>query len=165
MSFKQSKSPEQSGDIQKLLVASEGRRFTNEVIQRAADLLRADRGEARILTVARLWGTSFGLPNPGLRPSKSEMAEQQSIVEDAIRQFERLGIKASGHIVTTRQPKKSILKEAQRQKCDAIIMGADRKKPWYLRNFMWSQEPFRVRSRAPLPVYLVEAKEKAVGLR
>lgn len=34
-------------------------------------------------------------------------------------------------------------------------MAADKKKPWVLADLMWSQEPYRVRRRANVPVYLV----------
>ena len=141
--------------VQRVLIASEGRRFSNDVIDLAVQMLRVQGGHARVLTVARLWGTGFGLPNPGLRPSKREMAEQEENVTWAISQLEEAGVSADGHIVTTRNPRKSILNEAKRQKCDAIIMGADPRRPWIVRGLMWSQEPYRVHSRTPIPVHLV----------
>ena len=86
-----------------MLLASEGRRFTPEAIKFAARLARreggGDGGHVRVLTVARLWGTGLGLPNPGLRPSKAELAEQEENVSLAIRQLEKMGIKADGNIV------------------------------------------------------------------
>lgn len=139
----------------RVLVASEGRRFTAEVIDLAVRLARASGGDVRVLTVARLWGTSFGLPNPGLRPSRREMAEQEDNVSWAIDQFEKAGVSADGHIVTTRHPCKSIVNEARRQNCDAIVMGADPRRNWFVRSLMWSQEPYRVRGRTPVPVHLV----------
>jgi nucleotide-binding universal stress UspA family protein len=147
-----------AGDPQaakRVLIASEGRRFTTEVIDLAVRMVRAEGGHVRVLTVARLWGTSFGLPNPGLRPSRREMAEQEDNVSWAIGQLEDAGISADGHIVTTRHPSKSILNEAKRQKCDAIIMGADPRRHWVVRSMMWSQEPYRVSGRTPIPVHLV----------
>jgi hypothetical protein len=102
---------------QRVLIASEGRRFSADVIETAVRMLRDGGGQARVLTIARLWGTSFGLPNPGLRPSKSEMAEQQDNVQWAIGELEKAGVDADGHIVTTRNPGKSILNEARRQNC------------------------------------------------
>lgn len=147
-----------AGDPQgahRVLIASEGRRFSKDVIDLAVRMVRAQGGHARVLTVARLWGTGFGLPNPGLRPSKREMAEQQENVSWAIEQLENAGVSADGHIVTTRNPRKSIMNEAKRQKCDAIIMGADPRRPWLIRSMMWSQEPYRVLARTRIPVHLV----------
>lgn len=139
----------------RVLIASEGRRFTAEVIDQAVRLARAGSGHVRVLTVARLWGTSFGLPNPGLRPSRREMAVQEDNVSWAIDQLEKAGVSADGHIVTTRHPSKSILNEARRQNCSAIVMGADPRRNWFVRSMMWSQEPYRVRGRTPIPVHLV----------
>lgn len=147
-----------AGDLRvarRVLVASEGRRFTAEVIDLAARLAQAGGGQVRVLTIARLWGTSFGLPNPGLRPSRREMAEQEDNVSWAISQLESAGVSADGHIVTTRNPGKSILNEANRQDCDAIIMGADPRRSWFVGTLMWSQEPYRVRRSTQIPVHLV----------
>lgn len=138
-----------------VLIASEGRRFTAEAIDLAVQMARAGNGHVRVMTVARLWGTSFGLPNPGLRPSRREMAEQEENVSWAISRIEDAGLSADGHIVTTRHPSKSILNEAKRQNCDAIVMGADRRRNWFIGSMMWSQEPYRVRGRTTIPVHLV----------
>lgn len=150
--------PRQSGAsraVKHVLIASEGRRFNQDVIDQAVRLLAAEDGHVTVLSVARLWGTSFGLPNPGLRPSKREMAEQQENVFWALDALEEAGAEADGHIVTTRNPRKSILKYAKRHGCDAIVMGADPRRPWFIRNFMWSQEPYRVHAGTSIPVHLV----------
>ncbi|KQZ96093.1 hypothetical protein ASD64_18240 [Mesorhizobium sp. Root157] len=153
--FRQSRPAGDQRAVQSVLIASEGRRFSQDVIDLAVRMLRPHNGHATVLTVARLWGTGFGLPNPGLRPSKREMDEQQENVFWALSQLEDAGVTANGHIVTTRNPSKSILNEAKRRTCDAIIMGADPRRPWFVRNLMWSQEPYRVHARTPIPVHLV----------
>lgn len=143
--------------VRHVLIASEGRRVSDEVIARAAGLLAAEGGRVTVLTVARLWGTSFGLPNPGLRPSKREMDEQKEIMISALDRLDAMGIEADGHIVTTRHPSKSIRKAIRRGGIDAVVMGADPRRPWFLRALMWSQEPHRVAGSMPVPVHLVEA--------
>ncbi len=42
--------------------------------------------------------------------------------------------------------------EAERLDCAAIVMGADRPRNRFVADFMWSQEPYRVRRRAGRPV-------------
>jgi nucleotide-binding universal stress UspA family protein len=140
-----------------VLVASEGRRISEDVIQLAARIARGHDGRVRVLSVARLWGTSFGLPNPGLKPSRREMAEQEDNVAQAIERLEALDVIADGHIVVTRHPAKSILREAGRLNCPAIVMGADPRRNPVVGSMMWSQEPHRVRRSAPIPVHLVGA--------
>lgn len=142
-------------DVSRILIASEGRGFSDEVIECAALMLRANAAEATVLSVARLWGTVFGLPNPGLRPSRRELEEQRENVFSAIDRLNAAGIKADGHIVITRNPCKCILNAVKSKGIGAIVMGADRRRPWFMRNFMWSQEPYRVEKRMRIPVYLV----------
>jgi nucleotide-binding universal stress UspA family protein len=76
-------------------------------------------------------------------------------VEKAIGRLERKGVEADGRVIGTRAGAKRIVKEAERLGCDAIVMGADPKANAFVRNFMWSQEPYRVRFRASMPVFLV----------
>jgi nucleotide-binding universal stress UspA family protein len=153
--FKRSRPAAGSSTAQRVLLASEGRRFSDEVIDFAADLARARDGRVRVLTIARLWGTGLGLPHPGLRPNKREMAEHEANIERALQRLKNAGIEADGHIITTRHPCKSILGEARRQACGVIVMGADQPRNWLIRDFMWSQEPYRVRRRASIPIHLI----------
>lgn len=165
--FRRARQTGDAGPVRHVLIASEGRHFSDEVIARAVDMLHVHGGHATVLTVARLWGTSFGLPNPGLRPSKREMDEQKEIMFSALDRLKDAGIEADGHIVTTRHPLKSIRKQALANNCEAIVMGADPRRPWFLRNLMWSQEPYRVKARMPVPVHLVcpDASEGTPGRR
>lgn len=145
--------------VRSVLLASEGRLFTDEVIDYTASLAGAEGASVRVLTVARLWGTGLGLPHPGLRPNKAEMAIHEDNVATAIERLKAAGIEAEGHIVTTRKAGRSILRQASGRKCDAIVMAADTRRSRVVGNFMWSQEPYRVHRRAPMPVHLVESAD------
>lgn len=149
-----------TGPVRNILIASEGRPISDEVIDLAAAMHDGDGGQVTVLTVARLWGTSFGLPNPGLRPSKAEMQVQKDNMLSALDRLEAAGIEADGHIVTTRHPSKSIRKQVAQRNCDAVIMGADIRRPWFLRSTMWSQEPYRVLAHLQVPVHLVRSGDR-----
>src|SRR5690349_10157695 len=113
-----------------------------------------------VFTIARVWGTTFGFPNPGLLPSKQEWDKQRESVRKAVARLRRRGVEADGRVIGTRAAAKRIVQEAQRLGCDAIVMGADPPRKAFVRDFSWSQEPYRVRSRAgELPVYLVVGGE------
>jgi nucleotide-binding universal stress UspA family protein len=149
--------PDPSGvEIRKLLLASEGRRIPDRAVAFAADLAKPSGAPIFVFSVARVWGTSLGLPMPGLLPSKREWDEQRELVERAVKELRRRGIEARGHVVGTRKATKRIVREAERLGCDAIVMAADPPRSWIVADFMWSQEPYRVRRRARIPVYLVE---------
>jgi hypothetical protein len=108
-----------------------------------------------VFSVARVWGTGLGLPMPGLLPSKSEWDAQRTVVRDAVRALRARGVAAEGHVVGTRKAAKQITRAATSLDCSAVVMGADPPRNRFVADFMWSQEPYRVRRRARVPVYLV----------
>jgi nucleotide-binding universal stress UspA family protein len=129
-------------------------------VDEAARLAKEGNASVRVFSVARIWGTSLGLPMPGLLPSKREWDEQRNVVTDAVEALERKGIEAQGRVVSSRKGNKRIVAEAERLGCEAIVMTADADRHWLLGDFMWSQEPQRVRRRAKVPVHLVEEPDR-----
>lgn len=141
--------------VERLLLASEGRAIPPAAIEFAVRLAQRGGGQVHVFCVVRVWGTGFGLPNPGLMPSKREWDDQRAVVGDAVEALERQGVKAKGHVLATRKATKRILDETDRLGCGAIVMAADAPRNRFLADLMWSQEPYRVRRRAKVPVYLV----------
>jgi nucleotide-binding universal stress UspA family protein len=141
--------------VRAVLLASENREIPTSAIDLAARIAKRSGAPVHVFTIARIWGTSYGFPNPGLQPTKREWDQQRHNVEKAIGRLERKGVEARGRVIGTRAGAKRIVKEAQRLDCDAIVMGADPPRHPLLRNFMWSQEPHRVKRRARVPVFLV----------
>jgi nucleotide-binding universal stress UspA family protein len=138
-----------------VLLASEDRPFSPAAVELATRLARGSGGPVHVFSIARVWGTSLGLPNPGLLPTKREWEEQRTSVDHVVRRLRRRGVEASGQVTGTRSGAKRIVEEAARLDCEAIVMGADEPRNRVLANFMWSQEPYRVRRRARMPVHLV----------
>jgi len=141
--------------VESLLLASEGRAIAPAAVDFAAQLAKRGSAAVHVLSIARVWGTSFGLPNPGLLPTKREWEEQRGLVADAVTALRKRGIDATGQVLGTRAAAKRIVTEAERRRCGAIVMSADPPKPWLIANLLWSQEPYRVRRRSSVPVYLV----------
>ena len=141
--------------VRAVLLASENREIPTSAIDLAARIAKRSGAPVHVFALARIWGTSFGFPNPGLFPSKREWDEQRHNVEKAVGRLERKGVEADGRVIGTRAGAKRIVREAQRLRCDAIVMGADPRASAVVRNFMWSQEPYRVRRRSHVPVFLV----------
>jgi nucleotide-binding universal stress UspA family protein len=144
--------------VDRLVVASEGREIAWTVLQQAFELARPAGASVRVVLIARVWGTSLGFPNPGLNPSKEEWDERRLIARRAVEALEKAGFEASAQIVGTRRAAKRILSEAHKFGASAIVMGCDRDRG-LLGDFMWSHEPYRVRRRAKVPVYLVRVDE------
>jgi nucleotide-binding universal stress UspA family protein len=144
---------DQDRRYQRILLASEGRAFSDEAIAQAV-AIAAPGAHVRVFTVARIHGVAFGMPNPGLLPTKREWAEQRDAVASAIKRLKRRRLTADGHVVGTRNATKMIIKEATAHGCEAIVMGADPTRNRVIANAMWDQEPQRVRRRSKLAVYL-----------
>jgi nucleotide-binding universal stress UspA family protein len=145
--------------VDRLLLASEGRPIPPAAIDFAARIARQGGGQVHVFAVTRVWGTGLGLPNPGLMPTKHEWDAQRAVVSDAVEALEKRGVKAGGHVLATRKATKRILGEAERLGCGAIVMAADPPRGRFLADLMWSQEPYRVRKRSQIPVYLVTPAE------
>jgi nucleotide-binding universal stress UspA family protein len=146
--------PDPAG-IHRIMVASEGRKIDHRVRVRAMELARPNNASIFVMSIARVWGTGLGFPNPGLLPSKREWDEQRLLVRDAVATFEKAGFEANGLVLATRRARKRILAEARARKMDVIVMGADPHRR-VIGDFMWSQEAHRVARRSKrIPVVLV----------
>lgn len=137
-----------------ILLASEGRPFTPPALDLAAALAKQSGASVHILSLARVWGTAFGMPHPGLMPNKRELQVQHDQVAAAVAALRKQGIAATGQVLGTRVAAKRIVIEAKRRGSDAIVMAAPPPRHWLIADFIWAQEPYRVRRLAKLPVYL-----------
>jgi len=140
----------------RILLASEGRAITDAAIARVLELLYESDRSVRVLSIARVHGVAFGLPNPGLLPTKREWDEQREMVRKVVKRLRRKGIDADGHVLGTRNATKRICQEAVLQECGAIVMAADADRPRLVGDMLWTQEPQRVRRKSSVPVYLVK---------
>ena len=141
--------------LEGVLLASEDRDISPEAIALAGKIAERSKAPVHVLVIARIWGTSFGFPNPGLMPNKREWDEQRKKAELAVRTLTDWGLEAHGHVLGTRNAAKKIVEMARVQGCGAIVMTADEPRGRLVGNMIWSQEPYRVRRRADIPVYLV----------
>jgi nucleotide-binding universal stress UspA family protein len=145
----------QEGGFERILLASEGREIPDAAVDRVVTLAKRSGASVRVFSIARVHGVSFGFPNPGLLPTKTEWREQREIVAKAVKRLQRKGIEADGHVVGTRKSTKRICEEAKTAGCDAIVMAADPDRNRLVGDMIWSQEPQRVRRKARVPVFLV----------
>ncbi|MGI8573660.1 MAG: universal stress protein [Solirubrobacteraceae bacterium] len=139
----------------RILLASEGRPIPDSAIARVVELAQPEGASVRVLSIARVHGVAFGLPNPGLLPTKREWDEQRELVAKSVKRLKRQGLNTAGHVLGTRKATKAICAEAARYKCEAIVMAADPDRNRFTGDMLWTQEPQRVRRRANVPVFFV----------
>lgn len=138
-----------------IMLASEGRQIPTTAIEFAARLAGKADAPVHVLIIARIWGSAFGVPHPGLMPTKREWQLQREFVAEAVDRLRRRGVEATGQVVSARNAGKRILAEATRRQPGAIVMAAPPPRHWFVADFIWEQEPYRVRRLAELPVYLI----------
>jgi nucleotide-binding universal stress UspA family protein len=139
----------------RILLATEGRAIPDAAIARVAELADPSGARVFVLSIARVHGVAFGLPNPGLMPTRRELDEQRELVASAIKRLKRQGLPAAGHVIGTRKATARICEEAVKHECQAIVMAADPDRNRFTGDMLWTQEPQRVRRRAKVPVFLV----------
>lgn len=105
-----------------VLLASPGAPFSRAAMRRARELAGAE--PVAVLSILKVYGSSFGLPNPGLMPTRKERDEQLAIVRRAITELERRGCTADGQIATTRSAGRTIAKVARARQVRYVVMDS-----------------------------------------
>ncbi len=119
------KQPTQSAAV---LIASNGEKIPGAAIRQA---LRVSAGEpVAVVTIARIYGSSLGLPNPGLMPTRKEMDEQKEIVQRAVSSLEKGGSEAWGQIAASRRPTKTIARAAAARGVRHVLVIRPEKVGW-----------------------------------
>jgi hypothetical protein len=104
-----------------VLLATDGREpLSSGAVERAA-ALAAPRGVA-VLAIAKIYGTQFGLPHPGLMPTKTEVDLRRGWIAEAIKALERMGVDADGQLAATRKPIKLIAKIAVARGVEHVVV-------------------------------------------
>jgi alkylated DNA nucleotide flippase Atl1 len=103
-----------------VLIASNGVPIPGAAIRSALRMARG--GSVAVVTIARLYGSGLGLQNPGLMPSRREMAAQHDIVEQAVALLEKGGVEAWGQIAVSRKPAKTIAAAAEARSVEHVIV-------------------------------------------
>jgi nucleotide-binding universal stress UspA family protein len=103
-----------------VLLASSGSQFSRAAMRRAREL--ADGQPVAVLAILKIYGSSFGLPNPGLMPTRRERDEQLKNVKLAINELERGGCTVDGQIAATRSAGRTIAKVARTRKVSYVVM-------------------------------------------
>ena len=141
--------------IERILLASEGRAIPAAAIEFVARLARPRKASVSVFSIARIHGSAYGFPSPGLLPNKREWQEQRDLVASAVKTLRKRGFEADGAVVGTRKAAARICAQASALGADVIVMAAEPPRNRVAADFMWTQEPYRVRRKARVPVYLI----------
>lgn len=143
-----------------VLLGSVDASFADDAVRRAVELA-GPQGRVYVVSTARVYGTSFGLPHPGLYPSKSEREQHRRAVADTVRAIERAGRQAEGEVLATRHAARMLGRRARQRDCSHIVVSAG--PPPRMTLFSWAGEPYRLARRARVPVEVVTGESCGRG--
>ena len=103
-----------------VLLATTGEPFSKAAIRRAHELAAGET--VAVLTILKVYGSQFGLPNPGLLPTRREREDQFALMQRTIAALERRGDTADGQIATTRSAGRTIAKVARARGVRYVVM-------------------------------------------
>jgi nucleotide-binding universal stress UspA family protein len=118
--FKRAKWDKQPAQSSAVLIATVGIPIPKAVIRRAVQM--SGGRPVAVVSIARIYGSSLGLPTPGLLPTRKEMEEQRALVADAIARLERAGVEAWGQVASTRRYAKTIAQAARARGVDDVLV-------------------------------------------
>jgi hypothetical protein len=123
--------PQQAAPV---LVATTGGQIPEAALRRAVSLSRPDSlsgGSAvAVLSLARIHGYAFGLPNPGLLPTRREILEHTERVTRAVTIIERAGLTGWGQVAATRNQARTIARTAQARGARHVLLVAPAQPRW-----------------------------------
>jgi len=104
-----------------VLLASDGREdFTERAVAQAAAL--SGSRPVAVVTLAKIYGTRFGIPHPGLLPTKQELSDRQRWVAGAITALRKQGIEADGQVAATRKPSRKLADIAHARGAKVVVI-------------------------------------------
>ncbi|MDA8318719.1 MAG: universal stress protein [Actinomycetota bacterium] len=104
-----------------VLLASDGTAFSKDSIRRAYELAAGQ--PIAVLSILKIYGSAFGLPNPGLLPTRRERDEQLAHVRRAIGELERRGCSVDGQVAATRSSGRAIARVARARGVSHVVMN------------------------------------------
>src|SRR5499427_1254737 len=105
-----------------VLLASPGSPLSRAAVRRARELAGGE--PVAVLSILKVYGSQFGLPNPGLLPTRREREEQLTVVRRAIDALEHRGCTVDGQVAATRSAGRMIAKVARARKVRYVVMDS-----------------------------------------
>jgi K+-sensing histidine kinase KdpD len=137
----------------RILLASPGTPFSEEVLERTIELATPEHAKITVLSIAKVFGTSLGIPHPGLRPTPGEWEEQRRIVNRAAKVLKRRGFEVRVQVTRTRNPSKMISRWAEHLHMHAVVIADPGLPKW--RRFIEGDLGHDIERRCHIRVHVV----------
>ena len=134
----------QPTDPAHVLLATTIQTFPSRAHEMARSLADGQPGGVAVLSIARIHGSSYGFPNPGLMPTRKEIQTCRDAIAEALEALHRDHLPARGQIAITRHELKQIASAARAHDVAHIVLVAPAKPQW--RRFV-EGDPLRALNR------------------
>ena len=101
-----------------------------ELVQRTLELAGPEHAKITVLGVAKIYGTSLGLPHPGLQPNRIEWQIVRDGVEEAADELRAHGFEVRVGLTRARNIPKMVAKWVQARNFHAVVVSAPDKPRW-----------------------------------
>ncbi len=137
----------------RVLLATAAVPISDAVLKRTIRLASPQHARITVVSVARVYGTSLGFPNPGLQPNRLEIEENKRIVEEAGEALRREGFDVRVAISKSRNAPKMIARWARAKNFHAIVVPDPERPRW--RRVVEGDLAHEIERRSGIPVHAV----------
>lgn len=138
---------------ERILLATLSQPFPPDVVARAIELATPAHAKITVLGIAKVYGTSLGLPNPGLQPNRVEWQILKDGVEDAAEELRARGFEVRVGLSRSRNAPKMIARWATARNFHAIVVADPERPRWRL--LLEGDVAHEIDRRCGVPVYAV----------
>jgi len=137
----------------RVLLATAAVPFSKDVLDTTIRLATPAGARITVLSVARVYGTSLGFPNPGLQPNRLEIEENKRIVEEAADFLRSKGFEVRVALAKSRNAPKMIARWVKAKNFHAIVVPDPERPRW--RRTVEGDLARDIEKRAGIPVHAV----------
>lgn len=127
--------------------------MTREVIQRVIEIADPHGAKVTVVGVARIYGTSLGLPHPGLQPNRKELDDLRAIIDEAAGRLVRPGVEVRVAMSKSRNAPKMIARWGVAKRFHAIVVPDPERPAW--RRAVEGNLAHEIHRRCGIPVHAV----------
>ncbi|MBI3649344.1 MAG: universal stress protein [Actinobacteria bacterium] len=135
--------------------------FGHEVLRRVIDLATPEHAKITVISIARVHGTSFGFPNPGLQPNRLEIEEQRRIIAEAVEALRSEGFEVRSAMSKARNAAKMIARWGKAKNFHAIVVPDPERPRW--RRVIEGDLARDIERRCGIPVHAVPVPAPSPG--
>jgi K+-sensing histidine kinase KdpD len=147
----------------RVLLVTVARAPEPELVERARELAGPEHAKITVLGVAKIYGTSLGLPHPGLQPNRVEWQILRDGVEEAADELRAHGFEVRVGLTRARNVPKMIAKWVRARNFHAVVVSAPDKPRW--RTLVEGDLGREIHRRCGVPVHAVPVASAEGGAR